>query len=247
MALNARDIIPFPPGDNATDTVIANIHFNLTTLNHWNYNYFTNRTLSNTSWCLLAFEPYAPTQIIPNGTWYNATWCWSPTEDIGTRAGIAIGYAVLYSIALVLTLVCLNKHGKLHLPAEKRFFPIGRRWQWYWGAWVCATAMIGLLVSVDVDRYFLPELPIILTSFFWYIMQMGAIAVVWEAVRHWGSWMERQFIDPDPFSLKEGDKRSKVELLVPLAFYLFLWLVCAPCNGPHRTVRAPLTSSRTSS
>jgi hypothetical protein len=55
--------------------------------------------------------------------------------------------------------------------------------------------------------------------------------VVWEAVRHWGSWMERQFIDPDPFVLREDDKRAQVELYVPLIFYLFLWLV-SPTHIP---------------
>ncbi|KAL2126111.1 hypothetical protein VTI74DRAFT_1672 [Chaetomium olivicolor] len=222
--LDARDILAFPGGDNATDTVIGNVHFNLTTLNHWNYTLYSNGTLSNGSWCILTFPPYVPALVLPNGTFVNVTWCWSPTEPIGTRAGIAIGYAVLFGVALVLSLVNLNKHGKLHLPAEKRFYPIGRRWQWYWASWVCATAVISLLTCVDVDRYFLPELPIVLTSFFWFLMQLGAIAVVWEAVRHWGSWMERQFIDPDPFALKDDDRRSKVEFYIPLIFYLFLWL-----------------------
>jgi len=168
---NARDALAFPAGDNSSDTVISNIHFNLTTLENWNYTLYSNGTLSNGSWCLLTFQPYTPSYVLPNGTFLNVTWCWSPTEPIGVRAGVAIGYAVLFGIALVLSLVCLNKHGKLHLPAEKRFFPIGRRWQWYWGSWVCATAIISLLTCVDVDRYFLPELPIILTSFFWYLMQ----------------------------------------------------------------------------
>ncbi|KAH6844579.1 hypothetical protein B0I37DRAFT_165276 [Chaetomium sp. MPI-CAGE-AT-0009] len=222
--LQAREALSFPPGDNVTDTVINNVHLNLTTLEHWNYTLYSNGSLSNGSWCLLTFEHYAPSYLLPNGTFLNATWCWAPTEPIGVRGGIAIAYAVLFGIALVMTIVCLNKHGKLHLPAEKRFYPIGRRWQWYWGSFVCATAMISLLVSIDIDRYFLPELPVILTSFFWYLMQIGAIAIVWEAVRHWGSWMERQFIDPDPFSLRDDDRRSRVEFYLPLLAYLFLWL-----------------------
>jgi hypothetical protein len=224
--LDARDILAFPAGDNASDTLIGNVHLNLTTLKHWNYTLFSNETLSNGSWCILAFPPYTPPLILSNGTFINETWCYSPVKHIGTRAGIAIGYAVVFGIALVLTLVNLKKHGSLHLPAEKRFFPIGRRWQWYWASAVSATAMISLLTCVDVDRYFLPELPLVLTNFFWYLMQMCTMAVVWEAVRHWGSWMERQFIDPDPFTLRDDDRRSKVEFWVPLLFYLFLWLVC---------------------
>ncbi|KAH6614431.1 hypothetical protein B0J18DRAFT_469544 [Chaetomium sp. MPI-SDFR-AT-0129] len=222
--LAAREALSFPPGDNATDTFINNVHLNLTTLKHWNYTLYSNGSLSNTSWCLLTFDSYAPARLLPNGTFINATWCWSPTEPIGIRGGIGIGYAVLFGVALVMSLVCLNKHGSLHLPVEKRFYRIGRRWQWYWAIFVAATAIISLLVAVDVDRYFLPELPVILTSFFWYLMQWGAMALVWEAVRHWGSWMERQFIDPDPFTLRDGDRRSRVEFYLPLLFYLFLWL-----------------------
>jgi hypothetical protein len=230
--LQVRDAVAFPGGSNSSDTVIDNVHFNLTTLNFWNYTLYSNGTLSNGSWCLLTFPPYTPPLLLENGTFINATWCYSPVKGIQHRAAIAIGYAVVFGIALVLTLVSLNKHARLYLPAEKRFYPIGRRWQWYWAIWVCATALISLLTCIDVDRYFLPELPIILTSFFWYLMQIGAIAVVWEAVRHWGSWMERQFTDPDPFALRDGDWRSKVEFWLPLWFYLFLWLVCRLADHP---------------
>ncbi|KAK0648057.1 hypothetical protein B0T16DRAFT_326765 [Cercophora newfieldiana] len=222
--LAARDIIPFPAGANSSDTLISGVHLNKTTLEFWNYTLFTNNTISNTSWCILAFPPYTPATILNNGTWINETWCYRPIYPIGTRGGVGIGFAVLYAIGLALTLVVLHKHGKLHLPAEKRFYPIGRRWQWYWALFSCAAAIISLFTSIDVDRYFLPELPIILTSFFWYLMQMGAMALVWEAARHWGSWMERQFIDPEPFVLSQNDRRAKLEFFVPLVFYLWLWL-----------------------
>ncbi|KAL2023294.1 hypothetical protein VTK56DRAFT_3032 [Thermocarpiscus australiensis] len=221
---DARDILAFPGGDNSSDTVIGNVHFNLTTLDFWNYTLYSNGTLSNGSWCVLTFAPYTPSLVLPNGTFVNVTWCYSPVKPIGTRAGIALGYAVLFGIALVLTLVNLSKHGKLHLPATKRFWPIGRRWQWYWAVFVCATAIISTLTSLDVDRYYLPELPIVLTSFFWYLMQIGTMALVWEAVRHWGSWMERQFVDPDPFILRNDDRRSQVEFWLPLWTYFWLWL-----------------------
>ncbi|KAL2268010.1 hypothetical protein VTJ83DRAFT_2856 [Remersonia thermophila] len=222
--LHPRNVLPFPPGSNGTDTIISGYHLNLTALGEWNYTLYSNGTLSNGSWCLLTFEPWAPTYLFPNGTFLNTTWCWSPVDPIGTRGIVAIAFAVLFGLAIVLSLVTLNKHGSLHLPATKRFYPIGRRWQWYWGFWVCATAIVSLLTSIDVDRYYLPELPVILTSFFWYLMQWGAMAVVWEAVRHWGSWMERQLVDPDPFALRQDDRRALFELVIPLFFYLFLWL-----------------------
>lgn len=224
MPLLTRDILALPGGDNSSDTVISGVHFNKTTLDFWNYTLYSNGTLSNGSWCILAFEPYTPASVLANGTWIRESSCYRPIYGIGQRGGIGIGFAVLFSIGLGLTLVTLRKHGKRYLPTEKRFYPIGRRWQWYWALFACAAAIISLFTSIDVDRYFLPELPVILTSFFWYLMQIGAMAIVWEAARHWGSWMERQVIDPDPFSLAQDDRRAKFEFWLPLVFYLFLWL-----------------------
>ncbi|KAK3401381.1 hypothetical protein B0T20DRAFT_113954 [Sordaria brevicollis] len=224
MTLDPRNIIDWPGGDNSSDTVISGLHFNITTLEHWNYTLFSNGTLSNGTKCYLTFEPFAPALIFPNGTFINATKCWHPVHPIGARAGTGLGFAVAFGLSLVLTLVALNKHGKLHLPSEKRFHPIGRRWQWYWAIFTCATALISLFTNIDVDRYYLPEIPIVLTSFFWYLMQIGAVACTWEAVRHWGSWMERQFIDPDPFRLREEGRRYWVEFFLPLVAYLFMWL-----------------------
>lgn len=224
MTIDARDILAWPGGDNSSDTVISGLHFNITTLEHWNYTLFSNGTLSNGTKCYLTFEPFAPALIFPNGTFINATKCWHPVHPIGARAGTGLGFAVVFGLSLVLTLVALNKHGKLHLPSEKRFHPIGRRWQWYWAIFTCATALISLFTNIDVDRYYLPEIPIVLTSFFWYLMQIGAVACTWEAVRHWGSWMERQFIDPDPFRLREEGRRYWVEFFLPLVAYLFMWL-----------------------
>ncbi|KAK4224283.1 hypothetical protein QBC38DRAFT_485761 [Podospora fimiseda] len=205
--LFARDVIPFPGGDNSSDTILGGVHFNLTTLEHWNYTLYSNNTVSNGSWCYLTFERWTADLLLENGTWVNGTKCWSPIDPIGVRAGVGIGFSVLFGLSLVLTLVAL-----------------GRRWQWYWAIWTIATALISLLTVMDVDRYYLPELPIILTSFFWFLMQMGAMAIVWEAVRHWGSWMERQFIDPDPYALREDDTRSQIEFYLPLVYYLFWWL-----------------------
>ncbi|KAF3067406.1 hypothetical protein GL218_08479 [Daldinia childiae] len=221
--LSTRD--GFPKGDNATDTVFYNIHFNASTLNYWNYTYYPiNGTLSNGSWCMLMNPPYTPKGILTNGTFINSTWCYLATDPIGDRARAGIGFAVAFALCLIFILVNLKKHGELHLPAEKRFYPIGRRWQWYWSIFVCATALVGLFTGIDVDRYHVVELPIVLNVFFWYLMQIGIMAVVWEGIRHWGSWMERQFIDPNPFVLQQSDKRGMFELWLPIFFYLWLWL-----------------------
>ncbi|OTA99029.1 hypothetical protein M426DRAFT_325491 [Hypoxylon sp. CI-4A] len=223
--IDVRDLLSFPDGANATDTDINGVHFNLTTLQHWNYTYYeTNYTLSNGSWCFLMDSPYTPKGLLNNGTFLNSTSCYLATQPIGDRARAGIGVAVGFCLTLIFVLVNLKKHGELHLPATKRFYPVGRRWQWYWSIFVCATALIGLFTGIDVDRYRVVELPIVLNVFFWYLMQMGIMAVVWEGVRHWGSWMERQYIDPNPFVLKQNDKRGMFEFWLPLFFYLWLWL-----------------------
>ncbi|KAI1122754.1 hypothetical protein F5Y10DRAFT_253307 [Nemania abortiva] len=221
----ARDLPSWPLGDNATDTIIGGVHFNVTTLNHWNYTLYTgNWTLSNWSRCYLVDQPYTPPLLLNNGTFVNSTWCYLATQPSGPRANIGVGFAVAFALCLVFVLVNLTRHGKLYLPAEKRFYPIGRRWQWYWAIFICAAALIGLFTGIDVDRYRVVELPLVLNVFFWFLMNMGSLALVWESVRHWGSWMERQFIDPNPFVLQQTDRRGMFEFWLPLFFYLWWWL-----------------------
>jgi len=222
--LDARELLSFPGGNNASDTIIGGINFNLTTLRHWNYTLYSNGTLSNWSNCFLTFEPFTP-HLLPNGTFLNTTSCYTPQKSIGSRAIPGIAFGVFFAISIMFTLINLSKHGHLFLPSQKRFHAIGRRWQWYWMCWVAANAMASGFTSVDVDRYYLPEWPLMLNCIFWYMMIPSTLAVVWESVRHWGSWQERQLIDPDPFSLPQNDKRGKTEFYMPLVFYAFAFLV----------------------
>lgn len=223
---DARDIVSWPGGDNSSDTIIGSVHFNLTALEHWNYTLYSNGTMSNGSsgWCLLTFPPYEPSYVFPNGSFINMTSCYSPVKAPGARAYTGIALAVVYAFCLMFTLINLTKHGRMYLPIEKRFRPVGRRWQWYWMIAMCATGFISLIVNIDVDRYYLPQIPIVITAFFWMLLNLCTMASVWEAVRHWGSWMERQYVDPDPFALAMDDKRAKFEFWVPLFFYFFWWL-----------------------
>ncbi|KAF4965481.1 hypothetical protein FSARC_6714 [Fusarium sarcochroum] len=224
--ISARAVLDWPEGEkgNSSDTIFSGVHFNLTTLKHFNYTYYSNETISNGSKCYLTFKPYEPALLFENGTWVNATKCYSAIDNIGTRGYVGIGFAVAFGVALVLNLTVLAKHGKLYLPTESRFYPIGRRWQWYWALFTSAAALISLFVGVDIDRYYLQELPITINVFFWYLLCMGTVALTWEAVRHWGSWLERQYLDPNPFALRDDDRRAKVEFWLPLWFYLWLWL-----------------------
>jgi hypothetical protein len=224
-SLQARDAIKFPGGDNSSDTLIDGRHFNISILQQWNYTLYSNGTISNGSYCFITFAPYTPTGLLSNGTFLNSTWCYSPVRSIGPRASIGVGFVCMFGLGLLLSLASLTKLGRLHLPASKRFFPIGRRWQWYWAIFVCATAIISLVSTVDVDRYYLPEIPLIITNFFWLLMEEATLALVWEAVRHWGSWRERQIVDASPFALRIDDRRAKVEFWMPLVFYFWLWMV----------------------
>jgi len=222
-AIEVRDLLAFPVGDNASDTIIGGVHYNLTTLEHWNYTYYSNGTFSNGSLCFILFEPYTP-RLLQNGTFLNSTSCYSPIQPLGLRSEIGLGFAVFFALSIMFTFINLRKHGKLLLPAERRFRAIGRRWQWYWMLFVAACGIISGITGVDIDRYYLPELPIALSSFFWFLMLPTTMCVVWESVRHWGSWQERQFVDPNPFMLKQDDKRTHVEFYLPLIFYFCAWM-----------------------
>ncbi|KAB8293266.1 hypothetical protein EYC80_007597 [Monilinia laxa] len=124
------------------------------------------------------------------------------------------------------TLINLRKHGRTSISPRKRFRAISRRWQWYWMLIIGTCGGISGLSTVDVDRYFLPELPFALTNFFWFLMLPATMAAVWESVRHWGSWQERQMLDipENRRALRDDDRRTKIELTIPLVFYFFFWM-----------------------
>lgn len=85
--------------------------------------------------------------------------------------------------------------------------------------------MISCVTGIDVDRDYLQGTAIILQSLFFFCTGQATVAAVWEAVRHWGSWQERQYVDRDPFGLKQDDKRGKAEFYMPLVFYSFAFMV----------------------
>ncbi|KAJ5054837.1 uncharacterized protein L3040_001100 [Drepanopeziza brunnea f. sp. 'multigermtubi'] len=218
-----RNLLAFPPGDNSSDTLVNGVHFDLTTLQHWNYTYYSNQTFSNGSLCCLVFEPYTP-HLLHNGTFLNSTTCYSAVRPMEARAKTGLLFACLFALSIVFTLNNLRKHGRLFLPMEKRFRAVGRRWQWYWMLFVAGCALVSCIANVDVDRYYLPELPIVLSSLFWFLMLPTTMCMVWESVRHWGSWQERQMVDPNPFLLRQDDRRSTTDFWLPLLFYCCVWM-----------------------
>ncbi|KAJ2902282.1 hypothetical protein MKZ38_000748 [Zalerion maritima] len=217
-------VVPYNSGGNDSETIVHGIPFNLTTLEHWNYTMYQNDTISNVSKCYLVFQPYTPDYVFPNGSWTNATSCYRAINGIGPRAGVGLGFVVALGVCLIMCTVNLTRLGRQFLPTQKRFAPVGRRWQWYWSIAACACGMVSLITNIDVDRYYLPQIPIILNVFFWYLMTMAVMSSVWEAVRHWGSWKEREIVDPDNTILRQDDVREKVEFYLPLIFYMWWWL-----------------------
>lgn len=221
--INMRELLQFPSGDNSSDTVVNGVHFNLTALNLYNYTIYSNNTISNASKCYLIFDHYQP-HMFENGSWVNGTSCYGPYYHIHGRGVSSIVFGSLFMASIMFSLVNLRKHGRLFLREDKRFRVVGRRWQWYWMCFVAGCAVISCLTGIDVDRYYLQDIPIILQGFFFSLMLPGTLAIVWEATRHWGSWQERQICDRDPVLLPQDDRRGKTEFWMPLVFYLFAWL-----------------------
>lgn len=253
--LKTGEVVPFPGGDNATDVIINDMHFNLTALQHFNYTLWSNGTLSNVSRCFLVLEGYRPS-MFANGTFVNGTSCYDPYFNVRTRGAVGIVFACLFGASIVVSLVNLRKHGRLFLPSEKRFRAIGRRWPWYWLLYVATCGTISGFTAIDVDRAYLQGLSIILQNFFFFMMIPGVLAAIWESVRHWwvlifftgsqasresmmmdsinrGSWQERQIYDRDHFLLPHDDTRSKKEFYMPLTFYFFAFMVSAHTSRPR--------------
>jgi hypothetical protein len=182
--IDMRELVQFPRTDNETETIINGVRFNLTALEYFNYTLYSNNTISNNSKCYLIFDQFKPS-MMPNGSWVNATTCYVPYFRIHGRGIASIVFASFFALSIMLTLVNLRKHGKQFLREDKRFRIVGRRWQWYWMLFAAACGLISTLTGVDVDRYYLQQLPIILQSFFFMLMVPAALAMVWEGVRHW--------------------------------------------------------------
>ena len=189
--LHPRAVEPFDTGANSSDVIINGMHYNRTILDTYNFTLYSNSTISNDSYCYLTLPQFSSNMpvILANGSITNGTSCYIPYYQIGLRGGIGIGFAVLFGISIMFSLVSLRKHGQLFLPQEKRFRAIGRRWSWYWALFVAACGMISSVSAIDVDRYYLQSSPLIIQTIFWYLMVPGLLACVWESVRHWSVYL----------------------------------------------------------
>lgn len=116
---------------------------------------------------------------------FNGTNCDAPINPIATRAILGIVSSVLFAIGIMLGLTLLRKHGATHLPVEKRFRLVSRRWQWYWLICTAVCGMISGFMAIDVDRNYLQSTALIMQSIFFYVMLPAMLASVWEMTRHW--------------------------------------------------------------
>ncbi|KAI5776847.1 hypothetical protein EDC01DRAFT_437086 [Geopyxis carbonaria] len=197
--------------------------FNETLMHEFNYTIWDNGTLSNSSFCYLVFGRYEA-YMLPNGSVINGTKCEAPVRPIHIRGSLGIAFGALYGLMIILALACLNKHGRMYLPAEKNFRLVSRRWPWYWMICAATCGIVSGMTSIDVDRNYLQGTALILQNIFYYVMLPAMLASIWEMTRHWGSMCERIMADEDPFRFHHDDRRAKIEFYTPLVFYLFGFL-----------------------
>ncbi|KAE8369494.1 hypothetical protein BDV27DRAFT_120727 [Aspergillus caelatus] len=222
--LYIRGLAPYQPGDNGTDVIINEVHFNRTALDTYNYRLYTNGTLSNGTNCFLAFQRFRPHMFAENGTFINGTSCYAPINDIGQHASLGLAYALMFVITIFLSLINLRKHGRSYLPHDRRWNIVSRRLKWCWLIFVAVCGAISCFMSIDVDRNYLQSAPLILQSVFYTLLTPGLMAAVWEAVRHWASWQARQIHDRDPYAFTKTSTRKWQEILLPILFYILALL-----------------------
>lgn len=184
--LYIRAIESYQPGTNASDVIINQVHFNLPTLDHYNYTLYTNGTLSNGSNCYLTFNNFRPYMFPTNGSFVNGTSCYSPIHPVGRHAAVGMGFALAFVLSIICTLANLRKHGRRFLPRDgSRIGPVGRRWKWYWVGALGVCGTVGSFMGVDVDRDHVQGAPLVIQSVFFTLLIPVMLAAVWEGVRHW--------------------------------------------------------------
>jgi hypothetical protein len=153
-------------------------------LRKFHYTLYANGTLSNASQCWLAFGPYYP-RIDINGSVTNGTVCASPIVEITRHAKLGMAFAALFVASVFFSLLNLRKHARVHLPREKRWPVVSRCLPWCWLVVVAVCGVLSGVMSIDVDRDYIPGVPLVLQGFFYYLMLPPLLAAVWESVRHW--------------------------------------------------------------
>ncbi|KAK9452765.1 hypothetical protein V1511DRAFT_506921 [Dipodascopsis uninucleata] len=190
----------------------------------WGYRLYDNGTLSNSTQCYLSFGNFQPI-IEVNGTVVNGTSCDYPYYHMKSRGAIGITLAVLAMASLPVSLYHLRKHGMRHGHEHKQFRVVGRRWQWYWLLVLQALCAVVGYFSIDIDRDYLQGTSLTIYGAVLSAMLPIALAAVWEKTRHWCAFEERKIYEDDPFRFGKNDRRSTVQILVPIGFYFFDFLL----------------------
>ncbi|KAB8228340.1 DUF2434 domain-containing protein [Aspergillus alliaceus] len=229
--LYIRELAPYQPGDNGTDVVINEVHFNRTALDTYNYRLYTNGTLSNGTKCYLAFQQFKPHMFAESGTFINGTSCYAPINNIGTHASLGLAYALMFVLTIFFSLINLRKHGRSYLPNNRPWTIISRRLKWCWLIFVATSGAISCFMTIDVDRNYIQSAPLILQSVFYTLLTPTLMAAVWESVRHWATWQARLIHDRDPYAFSKTSTRRAQETLLPILFYalaLFTFFLTVP-------------------
>ncbi|KAL1975601.1 hypothetical protein VTN31DRAFT_3993 [Thermomyces dupontii] len=166
-----RAIIPFPDIDSNTDTLALNgvVLHNISTFQRLNYTLYTNLTLSNdqTGDCWLAgLDGISPPVLLPTGNkteLINGTSCFTPVRGLQQHGMLGIVLAMLFVLALLCTVHNLRRHARRKLAqAGNGGSSSSSRRQWFWLLLVAACGMVSGFMAIDVDRYYLPGLPLVL-------------------------------------------------------------------------------------
>lgn len=210
------------PSENFSDDLVRETHWNLSMLNQMNYTLYSNHTLSNESRCFLIFESKIP-ELLPNGTFIDGISCYSPLRPIRARAKIGLIFACFFAFSIIYTIVNLRKLAKRSPSSHQKSDVHGARFQWYWALIAASCAVTSSIADIDVDRYYLPELPLILSSIFWHLTVLASICIIWETIRHWGSVLKKRTEDANYSSFGTCPRQYHTEVLLPVLFY---FLIC---------------------
>ncbi|SZE99628.1 unnamed protein product [Blumeria hordei] len=217
-AIQSKEFFSIQASENFSDDLIRETHWNLSMLNQMNYTLYSNHTLSNESRCILIFETKIP-ELLPNGTFINGISCYSPFRPIRARAKIGLVFACFFAFSIIYTIVNLRKLAKRSSPSHQKSDVLGARFQWYWALIATSCALTSSIADVDVDRYYLPELPLVLSSIFWHLTVLASICIIWESIRHWGSVLKKRTEDANYSSFDTSPRKYHIEVLFPVLFY----------------------------
>ncbi|KAL3419695.1 hypothetical protein PVAG01_08193 [Phlyctema vagabunda] len=164
--ISIRDVQPFPPGDNSSDTIIAGEHLNLDTLRHFNYQYYSNRTFSNHSHCYLAFLPNAPDYLDGNGRFYgNATDCFQRHSIWDLERGVLDVISILtFFLAFVVICTNISRCAKDPRPTQCE------RHHRYWLAVCVVFGSLFIAALYWTDFHYLATLSVVFLGVAWYFI-----------------------------------------------------------------------------